>query len=119
MADSDIPAEAVEAAAQVRWRQYDSEYDASHLTWRDFAEDVGEILAAALPHIRAQFERDLYTSHERGWKEGAEVTCARVDAALRDHVKFLAWHRQANRPLHSVTHAEVAAYYLRDVLGDS
>lgn len=48
---SGIPDVAIQAAAEVRLRQYDSEYDASHLTWRDFADAAREMLEAALPHL--------------------------------------------------------------------
>lgn len=50
---SDLPAEAVQAAAEVRLRQYESEYDAARLTWRDFATDMTEVLEAAAPHLAA------------------------------------------------------------------
>lgn len=46
----DIPPEAVQHAAEVVLRQYESQYQADHLTWRDFADDAREVLAAALPH---------------------------------------------------------------------
>jgi hypothetical protein len=39
----------VQAAATVRLRQYASEYDATHLSWNDFADEAREILEAALP----------------------------------------------------------------------
>lgn len=44
---SDIPDEAVQRAAEVMFRQYESQYDASHLTWRDFAADARAVLEAA------------------------------------------------------------------------
>ena len=40
--------EAVQRAAEVMYRQYDSQYGADHLTWRDFANDARAILTAAL-----------------------------------------------------------------------
>jgi hypothetical protein len=94
----DIPAKAVEAAALVRLRQYDGEYDASHLTVADFAEDVAEMLTAAAPHIRAD--------------ERARVV-AEVDAALDDNQAMTQWAKRRG-----VNHWR--AYpdgYLRDVLG--
>lgn len=51
MPEPEIPAAAVHAAAEVLERQYDSQYDGSHLTWRDFADEAREVLAAALPHL--------------------------------------------------------------------
>lgn len=41
-----------EVVARVRERQYGSEYDASHLTWRDFLDVADEELAA----IRTELE---------------------------------------------------------------
>ena len=48
---TDIPDEAVQRAAEVMFRQYESQYDAGHLTWRDFADDARAILEAALPSL--------------------------------------------------------------------
>ena len=54
----DIPQEAVRLAAEVRLRQYGSEYSSAHLTWRDFADEAREVLeAAAVPlgeHVAAK-----------------------------------------------------------------
>jgi hypothetical protein len=49
-AASGISGAAVQAAAEVLLRQYGSEYDASHLTWRDFTDPAREVLEAALPY---------------------------------------------------------------------
>jgi hypothetical protein len=51
-----IPPAAIEAAASICLRRYASEYSAGHLTWRDFADEAGEMLAAAVPLIRAEVE---------------------------------------------------------------
>lgn len=50
---TDLPSAAIQAAAEVMFRQYESQYSASHLTWRDFSDDAKAVLAAAEPHIRA------------------------------------------------------------------
>lgn len=50
---SEIPNAAVRAVAERMLRRYESEYQADHLTWRDFADDARDDLAAALPHLRA------------------------------------------------------------------
>jgi hypothetical protein len=50
---ADIPPAAVQAAAEVMFRQYESQYNADHLTWRDFEQDAREVLEAAAPHIGA------------------------------------------------------------------
>lgn len=49
----DVPAESVKAAAEVMLRQYDSQYNADHLTWLSFTDDAREIAAAAARAIRA------------------------------------------------------------------
>lgn len=46
-----VPDDAVQAAAEVMLRQYESEFSAPHLTWRDFADPAREILEAAAPAI--------------------------------------------------------------------
>ena len=48
---TDLPEPAVEAAAKVALRQYESEYSAAHLSWRDFEGEVRELLEAAAPHL--------------------------------------------------------------------
>jgi hypothetical protein len=53
---ADYPDEAVQRAAEVMLRQYETQYDAAHLTWRDFADDARAILDAALPALDG--ERD-------------------------------------------------------------
>jgi|SRR5579871_1009568 len=42
----EFPESVIRKAAEVRIRQYESEYSAAHLTWRDFAAEVTEILDA-------------------------------------------------------------------------
>ena len=54
--------------AEVRLRQYDSEYSASHLTWEDFTGEAQEIVAAITPLIEARV-REAY-------REGAWDTAA-------------------------------------------
>lgn len=49
-----IPKAAIQAAAEVRLRQYESEYSAAHLTWKDFADDTRAMLEAAAPHMGKQ-----------------------------------------------------------------
>jgi hypothetical protein len=45
----EIPDAAVRAAAEKLLRQYESEYSADHLTWRDFKDPAREVLEAAAP----------------------------------------------------------------------
>lgn len=40
---------AVQAVAEQMLARYDKEFDASHLTWRDFADDARADLTVALP----------------------------------------------------------------------
>ncbi|MEV0382366.1 hypothetical protein [Nonomuraea sp. NPDC050643] len=51
---SDLPEEAVQAAAEVLYREYDSEFGADHLSWRDFTSTARAALVAAAPVIAAQ-----------------------------------------------------------------
>jgi hypothetical protein len=46
---ADYPDEVVQRAAEVMLRQYETQYDAAHLTWRDFAASAREVLDAAFP----------------------------------------------------------------------
>jgi hypothetical protein len=87
MADSDISAEAVEAGKHA-WRANPYATD---------TEVVRDILAAALPHIRAR-------------------VLAEVDAALRDAERWWAWYLNQSRKSGG-TWADIAADYLRDVFG--
>lgn len=43
----DLPETAIQHCAEVMFRQYESEYNADHLTWRDFADPARAILDAA------------------------------------------------------------------------
>lgn len=45
----DYPGHLIQTVAEVRLRQYGTEYDSSHLTWRDFADGAREILEALEP----------------------------------------------------------------------
>jgi hypothetical protein len=97
MAD-DISAKAVEAAANVRMRHYDSEYDASHLTWLSFAPEVRDILAAAQPHIRDQ-------------------VLAKVVEALQDDQAILSWAMSQPDVDTIDLDPPLCARYLQDVFG--
>jgi hypothetical protein len=48
--------DAVEAAARVMFRDYERQYSAGHLTWRDFADDAREILESAALMIVAAWQ---------------------------------------------------------------
>ena len=46
---ADFPRATVQRAAEVMLRQYESQYNADHLSWLDFADDARAVLAAAFP----------------------------------------------------------------------
>jgi hypothetical protein len=50
-AAASVPEDAVRAGAEVLLCYYGSEYDAGHLTWRDFADEAREVLEAAVPAL--------------------------------------------------------------------
>jgi len=103
MADSDIPAEAVEAAAQALSVRMTGFYDFNGVEVRGtYQEHAAAILAVADPHIRAD--------------ERARVL-AEVDAALRDRDGFWNWANAKPSPRDFTQNRETCADYLRDVLG--
>jgi cytosine/adenosine deaminase-related metal-dependent hydrolase len=68
----EYPEAAVQAAAEVALRQYDSQYSAGHLTWRDFADEVREILDAAAP-VLAEAIAAKIAAHMEGFGPRAPV----------------------------------------------
>lgn len=61
----DLPDASVKAAAEVLFRQYESEYAAGHLTWRDFEADAREILEAAAPAFAEEAAAAILRHMER------------------------------------------------------
>lgn len=51
MRTEDVPEAAVQALAEKLLRDYESEHNADHLTWQDFARLSREQLAVAWPHM--------------------------------------------------------------------
>jgi hypothetical protein len=104
---ADIPAEAVEAAAQ-EWYAIDAgeNFDempsrldeADPTTQTAYRYATSEILAAALPHLRAQW-------------------LAEVQAALRDDEGFAWWAHEHDSDEALYVDLEPAIDYLGDVLG--
>jgi hypothetical protein len=86
----DIPDEAVQRAAEVMFRQYESQYDVGEQTWRDFADDARAVLEAALPVLTESVAQRILAFAEQQHPRG-------------DHVP-LAWHR------HFATAAQVAGF---------
>jgi hypothetical protein len=54
MKPSAVPDEAVRAVAEALLRAYDAEFNADHLSWRDFRGQARELILAASPHIERQ-----------------------------------------------------------------
>lgn len=54
-----IPDEAIHLVAERMFRRYESEYSASHLTWRDFADDARADLEAAAPLLERAICRKM------------------------------------------------------------
>jgi|HubBroStandDraft_6_1064221.scaffolds.fasta_scaffold54087_6 type VI protein secretion system component VasF len=69
---SEMPEGAVQAAAEVRLRQYLSEYDASHLTWRDFEQDAREMLEAAAPLLAEAWNLPRFQAEHEEWRRRGE-----------------------------------------------
>lgn len=67
----EVPDAAVKAAAEVMLRQYESEYSAAHLTWRDFADPAREILGAVAPAMADHVARKILAHmEEHGPRDG-------------------------------------------------
>jgi len=111
-AASDLPDEAVEAAAQSMPYQVEDRYEVAR-----------EALAAAAPHLRADGE---YRRAIRAWVDAGmpSETSIRADerarvltevqAALRDGARFSAWRRA--RSSRATLAGYTAADYLRDTV---
>lgn len=69
---AEIPEAAVQAAAEVLYRDYESEYNASHLTWRDFAGQARQVLTAAASAAPPPAGRDALEQLAAKWKQEAD-----------------------------------------------
>ena len=100
----DLPESAVQAAAEVRRRQYDSEFDASHLRWQDFSGEAREILDAAAPVLAGEIARKILAHME------AHGPAPEAPGVTRHEVLRRAWRR------HFRIAAQVAsgAFYTRE-----
>lgn len=54
-----IPEEVVQAVAEKLYRDYDSEFGADHLSWRDFEGQARELLGVAAPLIAEHIARAI------------------------------------------------------------
>jgi hypothetical protein len=82
-----IPEEVVQAVAEKLYRDYDSEFGADHLSWRDFEGQARELLSVAAPLIAEQArveERAVRDNELAVLREEVEED-ARVMRALRRH----------------------------------
>jgi hypothetical protein len=84
----DIPEAAVKAVAEVMFREYESEYQADHLTWRDFADSARLILEAAAPALAGAWNAPATSRDGRGMDGLAKINANRAR---------IAGHRDADR----------------------
>lgn len=82
----EFPPEVIQRAAEVRMRQYESEYSLGPLTWRDFVPEVTEILDAVAEQlgehcaaaILARMESDEAGQQERLPRQAGTQRMART-----------------------------------------
>lgn len=72
---------AIQAVAENMLRRYDSEHDASHLTWRDFMVDAREDVAAT-GLAEVGIERDRAVAEVERVRQAAAATGNRVEQTL-------------------------------------
>lgn len=80
-----IPGEMIEAVARNMYRRYESDYEADHLTWRDFADDARADLAAALA---GRTVVELPASVDGVFRPSARTLVAKVDDEGRPFVRI-------------------------------
>jgi hypothetical protein len=106
---ADYPGDAVQRAAEVMLRQYETQYEAAHLTWRDFEGSAREILdAAALPlaepyenllgdihlYIRWRWVTSQLTKEQKElWADAVEAWSARLNAGTEETKTADRWWR--------------------------
>jgi hypothetical protein len=121
----DYPDTAIQHAAEVMLRQYESQYSAEHLTWRDFAGDARAILDAVAPDLGEHAASKIFAHMEAHGANPATVklpqphalkaaayrrhfqTAARIAARAfltEEDTKRLAAEALARGGLHSVRH---------------
>jgi hypothetical protein len=83
MKPSEVPAEAVQAVAEILYRAYDAEFVADHLSWRDFRGQARDLIVAAVPHIREQVAQEILDAQAE--REQRYVPPGRPDALGRWH----------------------------------
>lgn len=84
----DFPPEVIQRAAEVRYRQYDSEFNASHLSWQDFAGEAREILDAVAEQLGQVCASKILAHMEAGGPQPARGAGARS--------RYGAWRRHFN-----------------------
>jgi hypothetical protein len=77
----DYPDTAVRHAAEVMLRNYDSQYNADHLTWRDFADDARAVLDAAAPDLGEHAARKILVHMESHGPDPAAVKLPQAQAS--------------------------------------
>jgi hypothetical protein len=91
---TDFPESAIRHCAEVMFRQYESEYNADHLTWRDFAGDARAILDAAAADLGEHAAARILAHMEGHGPPGGHGSASRL-LAWRRH--FSAAARVASR----------------------
>jgi hypothetical protein len=108
---ADYPDEAVQRAAEVMLRQYETQYDAAHLTWRDFADDARAILGDAAPPLAEPYQdllgsihlcipwrwvtSQLTTEQKELWADAVEAWSARLNTGTEETTTVDRWWRDA------------------------
>jgi hypothetical protein len=105
------PEGAVQRAAEVSLRQYESEYSAGHLTWRDFAAEVTEILDALSDAgytvvLTAEYEElaEYKASAESRFPRGVLIKAA------PDRDLYVCWSNNVEAPVWVGTRAEALSW---------
>lgn len=86
----EIPDDAVQAAAEVLLRQYESEYSAAHLTWRDFADPARQVLEAAAPVMAEAVAQKILAHMEAHGPQAGTPLGAQSRRAWRRHFRIAA-----------------------------
>lgn len=90
---ADVPDDLIKAASEVMLCQYESEFDAQHLSWESFTGEAREILAAVLPLTYRYWFEQAFGTEEEIRARGAEAANRKPDdiAKLCEMVRP-GWH---------------------------
>lgn len=85
MKPEDVPDNAVRAVAGQLLRDYDTEFNASHLHWRDFAPQARKLISVAVPHVYRAL--DTQVAAERRGRLAAEAAVRRVREMIAHEIR--------------------------------